>query len=389
MFDFDTVIDRRNTDSYKWDCNAETFGTEDVLPMWVADMDFACPPPLLDALEARIRHGILGYTSRSEGYEQAIISWLSRRHGWQVDRDWISYCPPGIMPSVCMLIGLLSQPNDRIIIQTPNYSSLMNAIKDSGRLMVENPLKFDGRSYAFDFDDLKTKSSNAKMLLLCNPNNPTGSVWSRDQLAELGDICAKNGVFVISDEVHCDLVYPGSRHTPFGALPGPSQEMSATCISPNKTFNVGGLLTSTIIIPNQILKERYEAELATQQIRLDNVFGRIAVETLYKEPLCEQWLEELLTYLEGNIDTAVARINVIPGLKTHKPQGTYLLWIDFSGLGLTDTALRRMLVHKAKLGLSDGLDFGSRFGQYMRMNIACPRQMLEEGLRRLEKACGA
>ncbi len=387
MYNFDEIIPRHGTDSFKWDCTHEVFGRADILPMWVSDMDFRCPPPLLEALKKRIDHGILGYTSRSEGYVDAVTSWLARRFDWQVNRDWITYCSPGVLPAVHILIDILSQPDDKIMIQTPNYTALLDSIRDSQRLMVENPLVFDGEHYHIDFAGLKAKlDRNVKLLLLCSPNNPTGEVWQRDELMRLGEICAENGVFVISDEVHSDLTHKGRRHIPFGSLPENICEMSATCISPNKAFNVGGLLTSTIIIPNSMLKERYEAELGTLQIKLDNVFGRIAVEELYGNPECERWLEELLVYIGGNLDMAVRRINATGRLKTRRPGATYLLWIDFSGLNMTDTALRRFLVDKVGIGLSDGLGFGTRFGQFMRMNVGCPRAYLEEALDRLEKA---
>lgn len=387
MYNFDTVVERKNTDSYKWDCTDEVFGRDDVLPLWVADMDFKCPKPLLDVLFERVEHGVLGYTSRTEGYFQAIMSWMERRHGWRMKREWISYCPPGIMPAVSVLINLLSDVGDSIIIQTPNYSSLIDAIIDNKRHMVENPLIFSDGRYNVDFDDLESKiSDRTKLLLLCNPNNPTGMVWRRDDLEKLGKICRDNGIFIISDEVHCDFIYGNNTHIPLGSVSSELEDISATCFSPNKTFNTGGLLTASIIIPNHKVREEYMAMLKTYQMRLDNVFGRIAVEKVYSDPGCEIWLDELLIYLENNIDFGVERINSIPGLWTVKPEGTYLLWVDFSGLGLDDTELRKLLIDDAGVGFSDGLEFGSSFGQFMRINTACTKATLKDALDRVGNA---
>lgn len=387
MYDFEHLVERRNTDSYKWDCNEEVFGRSDLLPLWVADMDFKCPQPLLEALSKRIEHGILGYTSRTEGYFESIISWMERRHGWRMEREWLLYCPPGIMPAVTMLINILSQPGDGIIIQTPNYSSLIDSILDNDRRMIENPLIFKNGRYKVDFEDLNAKiDQSTKVLLLCNPNNPTGMVWKKDDLARLGHICRDRGIFIISDEVHCDFTYGDSYHIPLGSVSKEIAEISATCFSPNKTFNTGGLLTASIVIPNPNIREQYLSLLKTYQMRLDNVFGRIAVEEVYSNPECEKWLDDLLVYIEANLDYGVERINSIKGLMTTKPEGTYLLWVDFSGLGLDDTRLRELLVNEAKVGFSDGLEFGKDFGQFMRINTACTRATLAEALDRVESA---
>lgn len=386
MYDFDRIIDRKHTSSFKWDCNLDTFGTENVLPMWVADMDFKCPDALLDALRQRLDHGILGYTSRNEAYVNAITNWMHRRHNWDIDKNWITYCSPGVMPGICILISLLTEPGDEIVIQTPNYSSLMDAIKDKGRIMLDNPLLKTDEGYKIDFDYLNRLLKRAKMLLLCNPNNPTGTVWSKNDLEQLGNLCLENDVFVISDEVHCDLTRTGIKHTPFGSLSKAVSNISATCISPNKTFNVGGVLTSTFFISNEDVRNRYNRELSTWQIRLDNVFGRIAVEEVYSSSECERWLDALLEYLDGNVYYAVDRIKSTGKLEIICPDATYLLWIDFSSLGLSNDDLRRFLIYDAHIGLSDGLDFSPHCDQFMRMNVACPRAILEDGLNRLVHA---
>jgi cystathionine beta-lyase len=387
MYNFDAPVERKNTNSYKWDSTKEVFGRDDVLPLWVADMDFKCPQPLLDALGNRIEHGILGYTSRTEGYFEAIMSWMERRHGWKMEREWISYCPPGIMPAVSMLINQLSEEGDGIIIQTPNYTSLIDSIKDNNRRMIENPLVFRDGRYQVDFDDLEAKiDDRTKLLLLCNPNNPTGMVWIRHDLERLGKICKKYGIFIISDEVHCDFVYGSNKHIPLGSVSNEIGDISATCFSPNKTFNTGGLLTASIIIQNEKIRKDYMAQLGTYQMRLDNVFGRIAVEEVYSSPGCEQWLDELLIYIERNIDYGVKRINSIDGLWTVKPEGTYLLWVDFKELGLDDSELRKLLINEAGVGFSDGLEFGKDFGQFMRINTACSSALLVEALNKVESA---
>lgn len=387
-FDFDAPVNRRGSLSYKWDSSSRFMGEEEVIPMWVADMDFKCPKPMLDALQTRIEHGILGYTKRGDDYYDMIQNWLARRFNWKIKKEWISYCPPGVIPAVTILLNLLTVSEDPIIMHMPNYDALYGAVLDMGRKLIKCPLKLDKSGYHMDlelFEKLVVKHK-VKVMVFCSPHNPTGRVWTKGELKQLGEICKKHGVFVISDEVHCDLVYEPNVHTPFGKLESMVQN-SATLMSPNKSFNVGGLMTATVIIPNAELMSRYKKVLGTWAMNLDTTFGTIAVETLYGNPECEAWLDAVVAYLKKNVEYVTEYVNKnIKGVQTRCPEGTYLMWLDFSQTGLKGDALNEFLIKKAHIDLSSGKEFDPENVTHMRMNVACSFATVKEAMERLKAA---
>ena len=387
-FDFDAPVNRKNSLSYKWDSTERFMGEEDVLPMWVADMDFRCPPAMLEALQKRIDHGVLGYTKRSEAYFDIIQDWLKRRFQWSVEKEWIAYCPPGVIPALAILLDILTKPADPVLVHMPNYDALYGAVLDMGRKLIQCPLILDEDGYHIDFDLFEKLliEHKIKVMVFCSPHNPTGRVWTKQELNQVGEICRKYGVSVISDEVHCDLVYEPNVHTPFGMIDSVSQQ-SVTLMSPNKSFNVGGLMTASVIIPNADLMARYKKVLGTWAMNLDTTFGTIAVESLYGNPECEAWLGEVVAYLKKNVEYVTAYVNKnIKGVQTLCPEGTYLMWLDFSQTGLRGEALKEFLVKKAHLDLSDGKEFDPRNSTHMRMNVACSFATVQEAMRRLQAA---
>lgn len=387
-FDFDTPVNRRGTLSYKWDSEARFLGEPDVLPMWVADMDFRCPKPMLGALQERIEHGVLGYTKRGDGYYRIMQDWLRRRFDWAVESQWLCYCPPGVIPAVTILLDILTRPGDPVLMHMPNYDALYGAVVDMGRTLVRCPLVEEEEGFRMDlglFEKL-LQEYKIKVMVFCSPHNPTGRVWTREELEQVGELCARHDVTVISDEVHCDLVYKPNIHTPLGKIKSMEQR-SVTLMSPNKSFNVGGLMTASVIIPNARLMERYRKVLGTWAMNLDTTFGTIAVETLYSHPECEAWLDAVVDYLRINVEYVTEYVNTrIKGVRTRQPQGTYLMWLDFGETQLRGKALREFLIRKARLDLSEGAEFDPENRTHMRMNLACPHAVVREAMERLEAA---
>lgn len=385
-YDFDKYIDRKNTNSFKWDTNEEFYGNEDVIPMWISDMDFPCPEPIIQAIKKRLDHKILGYTVRGKSYNHSVVNWLKKRHNWEVDESDLVYCPPGVIMAMNILIKTITRPGDKIIVQTPTYGPFFAPIVDNDRVMIENPLKIEEGRYQIDFDDLREKiDDSVKMLILCSPHNPTGRVWTRDELVELGNICLENDIFVISDEIHFDLVYKEYNHIPFGSLSKELMKNSATCFSTNKTFNLGGLQLSSLVISDPLVRERFEKALYIYQTRLDNVFGAVALEAGYNEG--EDWLEQVMEYIKGNLQFAKKYIEeYIPQINFFEPEGTYFLWLDFRNLNLTSDELDKLLVEEANVALSSGIEYGENGAGFMRMNIACPRETLKTALNNIIKA---
>ncbi len=384
-YDFEQRIDRTNTGSFKWDGMDMFFGTNDLLPMWIADMDFPTPAPVVEALKKRIEHPCYGYTLRMESYYLSLMNWLSRRHGWTIEKNWICNSP-GIIPALAISVITFTQPGDSVILQAPVYHPFYDAITCNERKLVVNELQFNGSEYQMDFADfeIKVRENNVKLFFLCNPHNPVGRVWTYDELFTLGNICKKYGVQVISDEIHSDLIYSGHKHIIFSQIADFSN-FTISCYAPSKTFNLAGLLTSAIVIPNSDLRNVFSGKLWNLGLYLGNIFGVTAFEAAYNE--CEDWLEQLKDYLTGNIDYMKDFIEKkIPQLKFHKPQSTYLAWLDCRELGLDNENLKQLVIHQAKLGLEMGTDFGPGGSGYMRLNFACPRGLLREGLERLETA---
>ena len=383
-YDFDRVIERRGTGSAKWESLESRFGVKDALPMWVADMDFEAPKPVVDALIHRAQHGIYGYTLKPDDYLEAIVGWQKRRHGWEMQQDWLSESP-GVVSGLSWVVDALTQPGDRILIQPPVYHPFKALVEALDRTVVENPLRFDGQRYTMDFDDLRQKAKGCKALILCSPHNPVGRVWSPEELRELGTICIENGVLVISDEIHADLIYSGNRHTPFGSLGEHFARNSVTCIAPSKTFNLAGLATSVVILPDPALKAKYEAHLNRLHVRAGGIFGNLAMTAAYREG--DDWLDQVLAYLGGNRDLLLENLSRGP-IHPIAPEGTYLVWLDCRELGMADEPLDQFFRHEAKVVMNAGAMFGRGGSGFMRINLGCRRAVVSDALSQIEGALG-
>lgn len=387
-YDFDEVIDRSGTNSAKWDKNTlkEMFGAEDVLPFWVADMDFKAAQPIVDAVVKRAEHGIYGYSSRTDSYYEAIINWTKRRHGWEIEKEWINFTP-GVVPAINYAIQAFCMPGDKIIIQNPVYYPFHDAIKNNGCHIIDSTLKFNGEYYEMDFEDFENKAKDPKVTLfiLCSPHNPVSRVWTKKELEKIGDICCKNNVLVIADEIHNDLVFSGYKHTVFASIKEEFALNSITCTAPSKTFNLAGMQASNIIIPNPLLREKFQRILEKNAIGGQNPFSIAALEAAYNEG--EDWLNQLLTYLEGNIEFIHEYLKKhLPKAKLIEPQGTYLGWLDFRGYEKDGKKLESLVYGKGKVALDGGTWFGNGGDGFIRLNFACPKILLKEGLERIAKA---
>lgn len=382
MYDFDEIIERRHTNCAKWDEVGE-----DMLPMWVADMDFKSPPEVAAALEKRAGNGVFGYSGGYEGWFRAVVEWMQSRYGWQVKNEWIS-TSPGVVPALDMLVRALTGPGDGVVIQPPVYPPFFNVVRSNDRKLLENPLIYDGKKYRMDLDDLERRlNPEVKLLILCSPHNPVGRVWEEQELNALGELCLKHKIVVVADEIHSDLVFPGRSHTVFASISREFEQNCVICNAPSKTFNIAGVQASNIIIPNPRLRSAYRKVLNTGELGLPNVFAVAAVEAAYNRG--GNWLGEMMTYVYENyrflkdfIEKRLSRIKVI------EPEGTFLIWLDCRGLGVTDEQLDKLIKEKGRLILSPGHIFGSNGSGFQRINIACPRALLEEGLHRLETALG-
>jgi cystathionine beta-lyase len=386
-YDFDEIVPREGTNCLKYDAREYIFGTKDVIPLWVADMDFRTPDFIVDAIKKRTEHEIFGYTFRPESYYKAVIDWMKRRHNWDIQKEWISFSP-GVVAGLTLAIETFSKPGEEVIVQPPVYFPFFDSIKGTKRKMVENPLKIENGRYTFDFEDLKSKiSDNTKLLLLCNPQNPGGMVWTKEELEKLSDICLENNILVVADEIHSDLIYKGYQHIPFATL---SEEAAKNCVilmAPSKTFNVAGMSTSLVIIPEKTKFNRYERKLGVGHLGMGNIFGSIALEAAYTNG--DEWLEQMLEYLWNNycnLNEFIAK--KIPKIKVMKPEATYLVWLDFRAFGTKDDKLNNFIVKEARIGLNNGGRFGTGGEGWMRINIGCPTSIMLEGLQRLEKAFG-
>lgn len=376
-YDFDKTIDRRATNSYKWDS-----APEGVLPMWVADMDFRTAPAIIDALQKRVAHGIFGYTRVPDAYYDAVTSWFSRRHGWDIDREWIIYTS-GVVPAVSAVIKALTVPGDKVIVQTPVYNCFFSSIRNNGCEIVSNPLRRTADTYEMDFDALERCAADprTKVMLLCNPHNPAGRVWTPDELTRLGNICLRNGVTVVADEIHCELVYQGFKYTPFASLSNAFLHRSVTCVSPSKAFNIAGLQIANIVAFDNDLRSRIDKAININEVCDVNPFGVAATIAAYNEG--EEWLNQLVDYLHGNYE-AMAEFcrRELSEFPITRLEGTYLVWMDCSSLGMPSDALEHALLEDARLWLNAGTMYGAEGEGYMRWNIACPRSVMLDGLNR-------
>jgi cystathionine beta-lyase len=384
-YDFDSVVDRRDTNSIKWDFMEKFLCVKDVIPMWIADMDFKSPAPVIDALRKVVERGIFGYTGVPQSYYDALIGWMKNHHNWDIQKEWIVFSP-GVVPALHMLVKAFSEPGDQVVVQTPVYHPFFNAIKNTGRQILDNPLQLQNEQYSMDLEDLEKKiNQRTKMIIICNPHNPISRVWRAQELKDLGELCVKNKIVVVSDEIHGDIVYSGFKHVPFAGISQEFADNSIVCTAASKTFNLPGLQTSNVIVQNPQLRKRFAEIMKSSGIIAPNMFGIAATESAYRYGY--SWLKQLIEYLEANILLVKDYIShKIPGLKVIQPQGTYLLWLDFRGCGIPQSKLGNFVRDEAKVGLEAGTIFGCKEVGFERMNIACPRQTLLEGLSRLEKA---
>jgi cystathionine beta-lyase len=384
--DFDREIPRLESHALKYVARQDIFGTEDVQPMWVADMDFAAPEAVTRALVERAQHPIYGYTLPPESVYEALIGWMRKRHGWEIAREWILLVP-GVVPSLNAVVMALTEPGDGVIVQPPVYFPFFSAASKTGRRLIQNPLRLEGNRYRIDFDQLDACAAQARLLLLCSPHNPVGRVWDKAELEQVLTIARKHDLTVLSDEIHADLVYSEFRHHPLGKLAGDGLDI-VTAIAPSKTFNIPGLGLSALIVPDQARRSAILKVLDMIHMSAGNPFSLAAFEAAYSEG--EAWLEELLLYLRETRDEAARFIEAhISAIRLVPTEATYLLWLDCRGLGMNDAELKRFFVHEASLGLSPGALFGEQGSGFMRMNIGMPRHHVMQALQSLQAALSA
>lgn len=379
---FDNIIKRRGSGSYKWD----TPKSDDVLPMWVADMDFPVAPCIQKALEKRVNHGVFGYTLVGESYYNAVINWFGMRHNWTIERENILYTS-GVVPAISCCIKAMCMTGENVLVQTPVYNCFFSSIRNQGCQIVENELVREGNTYRIDFEDFEHKCADDKttVFLLCNPHNPAGRVWTREELEKMNNICMRHGVRVIADEIHCELVMPGHEYTPFASV---SKECEDNCValgSPSKAFNTAGLQIANIVCSNSELRRRIDRAINIFEVCDVNPFGPVALEAAYTKE-GERWLEELNGCIWKNYQTLkIFLADNLPQIKVMELEGTYLAWLDIRDLGISSAEAEEFLLEKGKLMLSCGTDYGQKAGEgYLRMNLACPPQLLEEGLKRMK-----
>ena len=381
-YNFDKMTLRRGTNSYKWDEAPDA----DVIPVWVADMDFETAPCITHALQQRVAHGIFGYTFVPESYYDAVIRWFGTRHGWHIERNWIEYTS-GVVPALSATIKALTQPGDKVLVQTPVYNCFFSSIRNNGCEIVESPLLRTADTYVPDFDDMDEKLSDpaVKLFVLCNPHNPAGRVWTSDELRRMNDLCLRHGVRVVSDEIHCELVMPGHTYTPFASLGAECLDNSVTLCSPSKSFNTAGLQIANIICNNANIRQRINRAININEVCDVNPFGVIALQAAYNEGA--DWLDALNHYLYKNyLALKDFFAQHLPQCAVTKLEGTYLVWVDISSTGMTSDQLTDLLLQKAKVMVNSGTMYGRTAGEgFIRINIACPRARLMEALERISQ----
>lgn len=380
-YDFDKITQRCGTNSYKWDSTDD----KEVLPMWVADMDFPTAPCIINALEKRVEHGIFGYTRVPEEYYDAVISWFSRRHHWKPRREWFIYTS-GVVPALSAVIKALTNVGDKVLTLTPVYNCFFSSIRNNGCELDSCALRYEDNTFSIDYEDLERRAADPKttLMLLCNPHNPSGRVWTREELRRIGDICIKNNVVVVADEIHCELVHPGFTYTPFASVSEEFQKHSVTCVAPSKAFNIAGLQIANIIVENDKWRQRIDKAININEVCDVNPFGVIATIAAYNEG--EEWLNQLLQYIHGNYlffkDYCEEHL---PQLPVAPLEGTYLAWMDCRSLGIPSEELEEELMKEAKLWLNAGSMYGKEGEGFMRWNLACPRQLVKEGMERFSQ----
>lgn len=384
---FDQLIGRQDTGSIKWDETERLFGNKDILPMWIADMDFRSPLPVIEALKKRAEQGIFGYTARPESYLQAVQAWMKNRHGWDIQKEWLCHSP-GIITALNIIISIFTQPDEKVLIQPPVYPPFRKAVENQDREVVLNPLVLKNGTYVMDKQDLEQKLTDPKvaLMILCSPHNPVGRVWTEEELRAVVDLCIKNNVLIVSDEIHSDLVFRnGSRHIPLAGLSAEAADHTIVCSAPSKTFNLAGLQISGIIIPNLKRRRIFLKQMQKFALSSPNAFGIVAAEAAYRKG--GEWLDQCLGYIKGNFEYVDHFLSEnIPELKLIHAEGTYLGWIDCRNLGLTKKELETLMLKKANLAFNQGYTFGKEGEGFERINLACPRQLVEEAMVRLERA---
>ncbi len=384
-YNFNKQIKREGTNCYKYDIRNELYGREDVLPMWVADMDIEVPDFIVEAIKERLNHKVFGYSFHSDGFKQSITDWNKRRNNWNIKNEWISFSP-GIVPALNMLVMGFTEPGDKILVQPPVYFPFFSAVTNHRRTLIKNSLQFDGEKYIMDYEDLENKfKEGVKMFFLCSPHNPVGRVWKKYELEKVAELALKYNVLVIADEIHSDIIMPGNKHIPFASLGDDISKNTITCMAPSKTFNLAGLSTSYLIIQDDKLKEKYEKVLDHVHVGHGNIFGDVSCQAAYENG--DDWVDALNQHLQANIDYLSTEIeNELPKIKVIKPEGTYLVWLDFGEYNMAPEELKNLLINEGKLGLSDGGIFGKEGIGFQRVNVGCPLSTVKEAIQNLKKA---
>ena len=380
-YNFDAVIPREGTFCEKYDHRGRIFGRSDVIPMWVADMDFASPPPVLEAIARRLQHPILGYSYRSDSYWQSVVEWVDRRNGWKIDPSWLEFVP-GVVPGLVFALRAFTEPGDGVVIQPPVYHPFARQTRLNERVVINNPVRLVGDRYEIDFEDLDRKLDGAKIFLMSNPHNPTGRVFTREELTRIGELCVKHDVLILADEIHSDLIYRPNKHIHIASLDERFAARTLTFIAPSKTFNLAGLSTASVIVPDAALLRQFRYELSKLHADQGSIFGTIALEAAYRYG--EEWLEELLVYLQENIDYILTFLREkMPSVRAVRPEGTYLMWLDFSAWPLSHEELTRFMVEQAALGVNEGSMFGEEGRGWMRLNVATRREVVRQAMNQL------
>ena len=386
-FNFNEKVDRSKNHAAKWEEMNGKFGSNDLLPMWIADMDIKTAPEIVEAIKEKADQAIFGYVYRPDSYYKTAADWCEKRFGYKIDPKTLIHSP-GVVPSMNMLVKMLTKPDEKVLIQIPVYPPFAASVKIGKRTLVTNELvKDENGYYTIDFEDLEKKLSDEKvtLMILCNPHNPVGRVWKKEELQKIGDLCVKYNVRILADEIWRDLVLPGYAHTPIASLSREIENITITCFSPTKTFNIAGLQASFAVFPREEEWKAFDNELGEMDIKRNNPFSLVGFEAAYNHG--EEWLSELLVHLEGNAQYVVDFVKErLPEIKTVKPEGTYLMWLDFNGLNITPEEITEMLIKDAKVAMNDGASFGANGKGFARMNIACPRYMVEDAMARIEKA---
>ncbi|MEI6047541.1 MAG: PatB family C-S lyase [Bacteroidota bacterium] len=385
MWNFDEPVNREGTNCIKYDRREDTFGVKDIIPMWVADMDFNTPDFIVKSLQNRVNHEIYGYSSRPPEYFLSIIEWFKTRHNLPIEKEWISFSP-GIVPALNICTLAFTQPGDSIIVQPPVYFPFFSAVESHGRKLIHNRLTESEGKWVMDYDSLIASiDEKTKMIIISNPHNPVGRAWTPEELNKLADICLKNNILIISDEIHCDLVLPGFRHIPFASLSEKIAENTITCIAPSKTFNLAGLSTSSVIISNPVLRKSFSRIVENLHIGSGNIFGTIASVAAYSQG--HQWLDALLDYIDHNIDFVEDYCRkMIPEIIPVQPEATYMIWLDCRKFGMTGKELQNFFVNKAGIGMNEGSTFGPGGEGFMRMNLATTHQTVIKAMEQIETA---